>query len=574
MLNSDNFILTNGSLLNKVYKDPEPFYIQPANSQTTLLYVQTFEIDQSCSTIDFVLNYYKDSVQITSDLMKDSKSYCIAFASSSYMNYYFYKESMTNDIPYIYNSYNTYSYAVSLSYYNTYSIGMTKFCIFKLTTGTLEHTGSAGLSTMSFYSGSSTNIVTNGIYYYLGVSHILPQSINSNSEQERTISVNNDYIPLQPGSYSLTFASGQSYLVNSSSFVIFHTPKSKNSNDVTVTAKSGKNSKKILGDTNIYAVFYESPGQIILNTTKKYSTVLMTVFSSTNNDEKCDSRIVLLGNTSQTIITDNFPKEYQLDEFFIAKKDKHYCFYSAFVPGYVNITTEELGSLSATTYDTSDYYYSTYTLNIYRYPVLFIVSRIYSSSDYGAFVIFSKSFEYGYKSAILKDDSKADSRFIYISDYDPTKYIIIGVICGVIFIILIVLCIVCCCCKKKKKVTGENENCSSSSSSENRIRVSSGGNHILYRTPPQYPHPPNLNYEIQPPQYSPEPINPYMAPVIPEQPRMYYPAISQEDSNLKLDYVNGPIHDPNGYIPHSIPNSGRDQIYPQKPDNIVTNPYE
>ncbi|EAX85171.1 hypothetical protein TVAG_227360 [Trichomonas vaginalis G3] len=172
-------------------------------------------------------------------------------------------------------------------------------------------TGSCGLKSMEFSREDEyplTSYVTNGTFSYTDSKSILPGSVNSNTEYYADINLmNNQNMRLRSGSYVLTFASGQSYNISQNQFIAFHTPKDQKICDVTASVKSGKNSETLLGNTSIYGVYYKSDGQLTLNSTKKYSSLYVTVYSANSGDGFFDEMFVLLGNTSQFIITDNHP---------------------------------------------------------------------------------------------------------------------------------------------------------------------------------------------------------------------------------------------------------------------------
>ena len=86
-LNADHFVLSNGTLLNKVYKNPENFYVQTKVYPSFTMYIEIFQVSVKCDSIDFVLNYDPNPIELTSDLVGVSKSYCIFFASATLMDY-------------------------------------------------------------------------------------------------------------------------------------------------------------------------------------------------------------------------------------------------------------------------------------------------------------------------------------------------------------------------------------------------------------------------------------------------------------------------------------------------------
>ncbi|EAY00210.1 hypothetical protein TVAG_257640 [Trichomonas vaginalis G3] len=276
---------------------------------------------------------------------------------------------------------------------------------------------------------------------------------------------------LQSGSYVLTFASGQSYNGSKRQFVIFQTHKDQKISDVTATAKSGKNSEILLGNTSIYGVFYRSDGQLILNSTKIYSSLYLTVYSNETTDFGCDTQVVLLGNATAVLVTKNYPGAAPGYGVFISKKHEGYCFYSAFVPVEIVASTYLEGSFSISQYDINGNYISSRDsiLNLYQYRYPFVTHILGVRDNEGPSLLgfYVSTEEYNFKTAILVDNEKADARFVSISDTNCTLEIIIAVAAGVVIIIIIVsivFCCYCCCCKKKKKDNAESKSSSSDSS--------------------------------------------------------------------------------------------------------------
>lgn len=497
-LNSDDFVTSEGSPLLTIYTNPSSLTVSPRLLSSALCYIQLVQLNPDCTTVDFVLNYYQSPVQINYDKMQNYASHCIIFTSASFMNYEFYKYNLySSDYVAVWNSYDTTSNAQSFNYYsNSFTITMSKCCIFKLSTSSTYHTGYVGLSSMSYYSGSpsSTEKLLSGMFYVSTSPNIFTDSLQA------------DFIPEDPGSGEITlkvlphgsqniiFKSGTSYLVNKSNLIVFHPFVGQK--DVVVTAICGDVSKTILGNTDTYAVYFENSGFIMINTSLSQSSIYLTVFSNTDS-KKCEKDIVVVGNISTIATSNNFPSQFDsiISERLVS--GKYVCFYVAFVQSLCNLSYSTFGSVTVDVRDTNERYLYTY-VNSMNYPVKFYA---YQSSDneIGFLNITATNRNYPFFRGVLTDRSSGKN-FIYISNNSNKKKIaaiVGGVVGGVVFIIILIV-IICCCCKKKSNSERTQASISSELSSDDpRIVVhsSNNNNHI---SPPQYSPPPSMNGAIPP----------------------------------------------------------------------------